>query len=79
MNTVETSRVAEPPSAVASNLNSLKDDILWGVKAISEEINRSPRQTFHMLETGHLPARKVGGRWTATRSRLHRLFNEEVA
>jgi hypothetical protein len=79
MNTVETRRVAEPPCAVASNLNSLKDDILWGVKAISEVINRSPRQTFHMLETGHLPARKVGGRWTATRSRLHRLFNEEVA
>jgi hypothetical protein len=52
MNTVETSRVAEPPCAVASNLNSLKDEILWGVKAISEEINRSPRQTFHMLETG---------------------------
>jgi hypothetical protein len=79
MNTVETSRVAEPPCAVASNLNSLKDEILWGVKAISEEINRSERQTFHMLETGHLPGRKVGGRWTATRSRLHRLFNEEVA
>ena len=61
MNTVETSRVAESPCAVASNLNSLKDEILWGVKAISEEINRSPRQTFHMLETRHLPARKVGG------------------
>jgi hypothetical protein len=53
---------------------SLADDLLWGVKAISEEIKRSERQTFHLLENGHLPATKKCGRWCALRTRLRRHF-----
>jgi hypothetical protein len=53
---------------------SLADDLLWGVKPISEEINRSERQTFHLLENGRLPAKKIGGRWCASRIGLRRHF-----
>jgi hypothetical protein len=53
---------------------SLADDLLWGVKPISEEINRSERQTFHLLENGRLPAKKIGGRWCASRTALRRHF-----
>ena len=34
----------------------------WGCRAISKIIGRTERQTFHLLEGGHLPARKVGKR-----------------
>jgi hypothetical protein len=53
---------------------SLADDLLWGVRPISEEINRSERQTFHLLENGRLPAKKIGGRWCASRIGLRRHF-----
>jgi hypothetical protein len=37
---------------------------VWGAEAISSEINRTPRATYRMLESGTLPgARKVAGRW----------------
>jgi hypothetical protein len=55
---------------------SLADDLLWGVKPISEEINRNERQTFHLLENGRLPAKKIGGRWCASRIGLRRHFAE---
>ena len=45
-------------------------DILWGPGAIGQVIGRSERATFHMLESGHLPARKVGRLWSASRRRL---------
>jgi hypothetical protein len=40
------------------------------VVPISDEINRNPRQTYHLLKTGALPARKVGGKWVASRRQL---------
>jgi hypothetical protein len=45
-------------------------DIEWGGKAIGHAINRNPRQTYHLLETGRLPAKKIGGRWCASRAVL---------
>lgn len=48
--------------------------LLWGVKAIAAEIQRTPRQTHYMLESGHLPAKKVGGRWCANRADLAAFF-----
>jgi hypothetical protein len=59
------------PPANAANVSdtscgpALGDDLLWGVNAIAREINRTNRQTFHMLENTLLPARKVGARWCA--------------
>jgi hypothetical protein len=45
-------------------------DIVWGATAIARVINRSPRQVFNLLEKGHLPAKRVGNRWCASRKRL---------
>lgn len=56
-----------------------KIDLVWGCAAIAKVIQRTPRQTFHMLESGLLPARKIGNRWVAERGKLHALFLEEAA
>ena len=46
-------------------------DLLWGAAEIARVINRTPKQVFHMLESGHIPpARKVGGRWMVSRRKL---------
>ena len=51
-----------------------KIDLVWGCAAIAKEIDRTQRQCFHLLESGALPARKVGNRWVAERRQLHALF-----
>ena len=56
-----------------------KSDLLWGAEAIGEEIDRTPRQTFHMLTNGELPAKKVGGRWVASRRKLREFFEGAAA
>ena len=45
-------------------------DLVWGASAIAKAIGRPPRAVFHMLEAGHLPARRIGGRWVASRRKL---------
>jgi hypothetical protein len=62
--------------------NALGDDavdVLWGARAIAKYINRSERQTYFLLEEGHLPGRKVGGTWTSTRCKLRAHFSIEAA
>ncbi|UVC17576.1 DNA-binding protein [Mesorhizobium onobrychidis] len=54
-------------------------DLVWGAVEIGKEINRKPRQTFHMLETGLLPAKKVGNQWVAERGKLRAFFLGEEA
>lgn len=49
-------------------------DLVWEANGIAQVIHRTPRQTFHMLESGELPARKVGGRWVASRRALEAYF-----
>ena len=56
-----------------SNFNhsaSLADDLIWEASQIAQVINRTKRQTVYLLEKGQIPARKIGGRWVASRSRL---------
>lgn len=48
----------------------MESPLVWGARQIAEVIGRTERQTHHLLETGALPARKVGGRWVANVSRL---------
>jgi hypothetical protein len=48
--------------------------ILWGAKRISAVIGLSERATFHLLEGGQLPAKKVGNRWAADRAQLLAFF-----
>lgn len=56
------------PAAPAPHLQS--DDIVWEVENIARIIGRTPRQTYHILASGDLPAKKVGGRWVASRRKL---------
>ena len=52
---------------------------VWGAKEIAIIINRSPRQTFHMLSSGVLPAKKVGDRYVSTKRKLLDAVLGEVA
>lgn len=54
-------------------------ELVWGCTEIAKVIGRSARATFHMLDKGELPAKKVGGRWVAERGQLQRFFLETAA
>lgn len=45
-------------------------DLAWGVEEIAKVVERDKRATYHLLSKGELPARRVGGRWVASRRRL---------
>jgi hypothetical protein len=68
---METAAIPAP----ASDHDSLNGDLIWGAQSIAKEIERTERQTYHLLETGRLPAEKVAGRWCSARSRLRKFFN----
>ena len=53
-------------AAQVDDQTPLAGDLLWGVKGIAVEIDRTERQTYHLLTTGQLPAQLVGGRWVAS-------------
>lgn len=55
-------------------------DLLWGGQAIGDYLGLNRRQAYWLLEQGRLPARQVGGRWTASREALRRhVLGEEAA
>lgn len=54
-------------------------NLVWGGSAIAALIGRSRRQTFHMLNEGQLPAKKIGERWVADRKKLEEFFSEVTA
>ncbi len=47
-----------------------QDQPVWGAENIAPIIKRSVRQTFYLLSTGQLPARKIGGRYVSTKRKL---------
>ena len=53
------------------------DRPIWGVDAIAAAANLTPRQAYHALEKGYLPASKAGRKWLTTRRRLRSLFAGE--
>lgn len=56
-----------------------EDEPVWGVRAFAPIIKRTERQTFHLLKTGQLPAKKIGGSYVSTRRKLRAaLFGEPV-
>jgi hypothetical protein len=57
-----------------SNVEVQRLDLLWGAGLIGKEIGRTPRQTYHLLESRALPARKIGGRWCVDRNVLRSFF-----
>lgn len=54
----------------APSIAPATEDIVWEVAEIAKVIGRTERQTFHILTSGSLPAKKVGGRWVASRRKL---------
>jgi hypothetical protein len=53
-----------------SNSELSASDLVWGAGAIAKVIGRPISATYHMLERGFLPAKRIGGRWAASRQRL---------
>ncbi len=54
--------------------------LIWGAKAIGAEIGVDDRRAFYLLERGEIPAKKVGGKWVAERSKLRNFFlRDDVA
>jgi hypothetical protein len=45
-------------------------DLVWAAAAIARVIGRPRTAVYHMLERGFLPAKRIGGRWAASRERL---------
>jgi excisionase family DNA binding protein len=58
------------PSRAANIPPTLRDDLLNGVEEIAEFLGRTPRETYHLLSNGRLPAFKLGAGWNARRSTL---------
>jgi hypothetical protein len=54
------------------------DRPIWGVEAIAAAANLTPRQAYHALERGYLPASKAGRKWVTTPRRLRALFTGRV-
>ncbi|MDG4889275.1 hypothetical protein [Mesorhizobium sp. WSM4887] len=47
------------------------DAPIWGIENFAKIINRSERQTYHLVATGKLPGvNKVGDRYVSTRRKL---------
>jgi hypothetical protein len=63
-------------SADAASVQSLADDLLHGVDAIAKYLGETRRRTYYLLETGAIPAGKLGpGRWVASRRALREHFD----
>jgi hypothetical protein len=55
-------------------------DLLWGAAPIAKELGLNRRQAYYLLESGVVAgARKVGGRWCASRAGLRRNFYSLLA
>lgn len=52
--------------------------LVWGARDIAAMIGVSQRKCFYLLESGKLPARKVGKRWVAERGALRDFFTPTV-
>jgi hypothetical protein len=60
-------------------------DIIWGATRIGQEAGIIDergevdlRKTFYQLETGHLPARKIGRQWVSSISAIQRALQIEA-
>jgi hypothetical protein len=52
----------------------------WGIREISDEAERTPRQMYHMVKRGELKCvRKKGGLYFCNRGALRRELDEVVS
>lgn len=55
-------------------------DLIWGVQAIADIIDRTYQQTYHMIQSGNLPCvKRIGERYVVSRSKLIAFFMEDAA
>jgi hypothetical protein len=66
-------------SDTANADHNLGSDLLWGARAIADEIGVSPRKAFYLLESGAIPAQKIRGLWVGSKRRLRASLTGEVA
>jgi len=45
-------------------------DVIWGAEAIAKAMGQTERATYHLLASGLVPAKRIGGRWVASRRKL---------
>ena len=57
---------AEMKTKSTTITTALADDLVWGIPAIAKEINRTERQTFHLVKCKQIPVGKIGGRHVAS-------------
>lgn len=53
--------------------------LIWEVENISKFIGLNERQTFHILSSGQIPAKKIGGKWVVQLDELKRFFSGKAA
>jgi hypothetical protein len=52
-------------------------DVIWGAAAIAKAIGQTERATYHLLSNDLLPAKRIGGRWVASRRKLLAALTED--
>jgi hypothetical protein len=58
---------------------SLAADKLRNARQIAKFIDEPVRKTFNLLANGHLPARKVGRDWVASKEALVRFYRQPTS
>ena len=71
----ETDQITERVEACLKEAELDLGDVLWGAEEIGKAIGRTPKQTYRLLESGLIPAKKISARWVSNRSALRRAFS----
>jgi hypothetical protein len=61
---------SNPTKEELGDNSPLAHDLLWGSQAIADELGLTRRKVFYYLETGTIPARKLGQLWVGSRRQL---------
>ena len=72
-------RILAEAAVVQDKSESESLDLIWGAKNIATAINRTERETFHLLKKEKFPAKKVLGRWLSSREKLREYFLNELS
>ena len=54
------------------------EDLLWGALRIGQAMNITERQASYKLESGQLPAKKIGNRWVASKTAILKLLSVDT-
>jgi hypothetical protein len=76
---IESTGLTDDEKKAGSTKVAIADDAVWGAANIAQECGLTERQTYWALERHHLPARKIGALWVASRRQLRAaIFGEET-